>query len=420
MHTVSTIDVWAARNLLKDTAVVTPVHYSRYLSELVGQPVWLKLENLQRAGSFKVRGAYNRMARLTPEEQARGVVAASAGNHAQGVALAAQKLGINALIYMPYDAPLPKVEATRAYGAEVRLVGRSVDESLALAQAEAEESGRVLIHPFDHLDIVAGQGTIALEILEQVPDVGTIVVPVGGGGLVAGIATVLGELAPNVSLIGVQAENAAAYPDSLAARKPLRKKLGRTMADGIAIGIPGEVPLEILSRLDVPVRTVSEGDLARALLALVERAKLVVEPAGAAGVAAVMADPTGLTNRNGEPGPVVVVLSGGNVDPLLMMRVIRRGMVEASRFLQLRVRLDDRPGSLAKLIGVAADSGANVVDVHHSRIEAQLGPFEAIVHLELEAKGPEHRDAISEAIEEAGFRIESLPENYVPRSLDGP
>lgn len=396
---VTLADVESAAALLAPLAEVTPVQPSRLLSELIGHPVWLKLENLQRAGSFKIRGAYNRMARLTDAEKAFGVVAASAGNHAQGVALGAAMLGLKATIYMPVDAPLPKIEATRGYGAEVKLVGKSVDEALTYAKAAAAETGATLIHPFDHRDIVAGQGTIALEILRQVPDVDTIIAPVGGGGLVAGIATVIAELAPHVRVVGVQAKNAAAYPDSIVAQKPVPLKVGQTMADGIAVGTPGIVPLEILTRLHVEIRTVSESSLAAALLSLIERSKLVVEPAGAAGVAELLEDPAAFT------GTTVAVLSGGNIDPLLLMRLIRRGLVDGGRLLQLRVHVDDRPGSLARLLAVAAENGANVVDVRHSRTETNLGIFEAVVLLELETKGPQHCAAIKSAITDSGFRL---------------
>lgn len=424
---VTLADVQSAANLLATVSEITPVQPSRLLSELVGRPVWLKLENLQRAGSFKIRGAFNRMSRLSEAEKAKGVVAASAGNHAQGVALAAQMLGMKATIYMPVDAPLPKIEATRGYGAEIKLVGKSVDEALTYALAESEQTGATLIHPFDHPDIVAGQGTIALEILAQVPEVDTIIVPVGGGGLIAGIATVLAEVAPHVKVIGVQAKNAAAYPDSLAAQKPIPHKLGQTMADGIAVGTPGKVPLNILTHLGVEVETVSESDLARALLALIERSKIVVEPSGAAGVAALMANPKQFAapaatqggddgakptqSVPGSPatisgrGAIVPVLSGGNIDPQLLMRLIRRGLVEGGRLLQLRVHVDDRPGSLARLLTVAAEAGANVVDVRHSRMESNLGIFEAVVLLELEAKGPAHCEQVRTAISDAGFRI---------------
>ncbi|WP_425956242.1 threonine ammonia-lyase [Xylanimonas sp. McL0601] len=396
---VTLADVRKAAELLEGVAIRTPVQRFRALAEAAGVPVMLKLENLQRAGSFKIRGAYTRMARLSADEHAAGVVAASAGNHAQGVALGAKLLGIEAVVYMPVDAPLPKLAATRGYGADVRLVGKSVDESLAAARVEAGRSGRVLIHPFDHVDVVAGQGTVALEILEQVPDVGTIVVPLGGGGLVAGIATVLAEAAPHVRVVGVQAETAAAYPASLAAGHPVSRRLGPTMADGIAVGTPGEVPFEILERLGVEVRTVSEEALSRALLLVAERAKLVVEPSGAAGVAAVMTDPSGLS------GTIVPLLTGGNIDPLLLMRVIQHGMAAAGRYLHLSVRLDDRPGALATLVETIAAAGGNIMHVDHSHTDVSLGVFEAMVTLQVEAKGREHCEQMVAQLRAAGFEV---------------
>jgi threonine dehydratase len=326
-------------------------------------------------------------------------VAASAGNHAQGVALAAQMLGIEAVVYMPVDAALPKLVATRGYGAEVRQVGTSVDEALVAARADAATSGRVLIHPFDHRDVVTGQGTVALEILEQVPDVGTVVVPLGGGGLVAGIATVLAEAAPHVRVIGVQAENAAAYPASLAAGRPTPGTLGSTMADGIAVGTPGVVPFEVLSRLGVEVRTVSERELSRALLLVAERAKLIVEPSGAAAVAAVMRAPGELD------GTIVPVLSGGNIDPLLLLRVIRHGLVAAGRYLQVRLCIEDRPGALDALLRTVAAADANIVHVEHTRTESSLGVSEVLVHLELETKGPDHCASLVEQLRDAGFAV---------------
>jgi len=390
-------DVRQAATLLEDVVTRTPVQPFRALSEMAGARTVLKCENLQRAGSFKVRGAYTRMCRLSDAEKAAGVVAASAGNHAQGVALAAQMLGIDAVVYMPVDAPLPKLVATRGYGAHVRQVGTSVDEALVAARTEAARSGRILIHPFDHRDVVTGQGTVALEILEQVPDVGTVVVPLGGGGLVAGIATVLAEAAPHVRVVGVQAEKAAAYPGSLAAGRPTQRVLGATMADGIAVGTPGEVPFEALQRLGVEVWTVSEDELSRALLLVAERAKLIVEPSGAAAVAAVMGAP-------GEfEGTIVPVLSGGNIDPLLLLRVVQHGLVAAGRYLQLRLRIDDRPGALAALLGTIAATDANIVHVEHTRTDTSLAVSEVLVNLQLETKGPDHCDAVVERLRGAGF-----------------
>jgi threonine dehydratase len=392
-------DVRAARVLLEGVARLTPLEGSRPLTERVGGPVHLKCENLQRAGSFKIRGAYTRISGLTPQERARGVVAASAGNHAQGVALAASMLGAKATVFMPTGAPIPKVQATRGYGAEVRFVGQTLDEALVAAQAFERETGAVLIHPFNHRDIVAGQGTVGLEILEQCPDVRTVVVCTGGGGLLAGVALAVKSLRPDVRVVGVQAEQAAAYPASLAAGHPVPLATMSTMADGIAVGCPGEVPFAIVRELVDEVRAVPEASLTRAMLLCLERAKLVVEPAGAAGVAAVLDDPTAF-----EP-PVVIVLSGGNVDPLLMLRLLRHGLTAAGRFLSIAVRVPDRPGNLATLLGVLAETDANVLDVVHHRTEAALSHDEVEIDVELETRGPDHAAAVLARLAEAGFTV---------------
>lgn len=393
-------DVRAAAQLLEGVAERTPVQYSRALTDIAGTDVWLKCENLQRTGSFKIRGAYTRMARLTADEKARGVVAASAGNHAQGVALAASLLGIEAVVFMPLDAALPKIAATRQYGAQVELVGASVDEALTAATAHAAATGAVLIHPFDHPDIDAGQGTIALEILEQVPDVATVLVPVGGGGLAAGIAAALDER-PDVRVIGVQAARAAAYPASLAAGHPVKAPELHTMADGIAIGMPGPVPFEVLSSHRVPVRTVSEEDLSRALLLVAERAKLIVEPSGAASVAALMAAAGEFAGR----GPVVALLSGGNIDPLVLMRVVRHGLASAGRFLQLSIRISDTPGALAGVLRDVAALGGNVMDVAHARTGGDLAFDEVAIEVRVETKGAEHCAQLVRRLREAGYRL---------------
>ncbi|WP_344101911.1 threonine ammonia-lyase [Myceligenerans crystallogenes] len=400
LPSVTADDVRAAATLLDGVITRTPVVESRALSQLAGAEVVLKCENLQRAGSFKVRGAYTRLSRLTPRERARGVVAASAGNHAQGVALAASMLGIDALVFMPVDAPLPKLSATRGYGAEVRQVGTSVDEALAAARVEAARSGRILIHPFDHADIVAGQGTIGLEILEQVPDVATVLVPLGGGGLVAGIAAVLADVAPHVRVIGVQAAQAAAYPGSLQTGRPTAVTPGPTMADGIAVGTPGQVPFGLVAGHGVEVRTVSEELLSRGLLMVLERSKLMVEPAGAAAVAALLAAAPGEFR-----GPVVPVLSGGNIDPLVLLRVVRHGLVAAGRYLQLRIRVADRPGALARLVDAVAAAGANIVQVEHSRTDVELSVSEVRVDMQVETKSAEHRTAVVERLRAEGFDV---------------
>lgn len=396
---VSYEDVVAARKLLDDVIVRTPMQYSRVLSELVGGPVYLKCENLQRAGSFKIRGAYVRIARLSEEERARGVVAASAGNHAQGVALASQLLGTQATVYMPEGAPLPKVEATRAYGAQVVFAGQTVDAALAEATKYAERTGAVFIHPFDHPDIVAGQGTLGLEIVDQLPEVGTIVLAIGGGGLAAGVALAAKTLRPGVRVVGVQAENAAAFPLSLAAGRPVTVEPSPTMADGIAVGRPGDLTFEMIHYLVDQVVTVPEETISRALLLCLERAKLVVEPAGVAGVAALLDQPHMV-----EP-PVAVVLSGGNIDPLLLSKLLRHGLAVAGRFLAFRIRLADRPGALAALLGRIAGLGANVIDVVHERMGPRLRLDEAEVLLHLETKGPDHCEEVLQALRDDGYKL---------------
>ncbi|MFE5817969.1 threonine ammonia-lyase [Streptomyces sp. NPDC056479] len=392
-------DVRGAQKMLTGVARVTAMEGSRHLSQLVGAPVHLKCENLQRTGSFKLRGAYVRIAGLIPEERAAGVVAASAGNHAQGVALASSLLGVRSTVFMPKGAPLPKISATQDYGAEVRLHGQVVDETLAAAQEYADETGAVFIHPFDHPDIIAGQGTVGLEILEQCPEVRTIVVGIGGGGLAAGIAMAVKSLRPDVRIVGVQAEGAAAYPPSLAAGRPLAVDNPATMADGIKVGRPGDVPFRIIGDLVDEVRTVSEDELATALLLCLERAKLVVEPAGASPVAALLSDPDAFE------GPVVAVLSGGNVDPVLLERVLRHGMAAQGRYLAVRLRLTDRPGALATLLGALSVVDANVLDVSHVRTDPRLGLAEAEVELHLETKGRAHCVEVGQALREAGYTV---------------
>src|SRR4051812_29238404 len=289
--TVSLADIEAVVDLVGEVAIRTSMEESRWLQTLVGGQVLLKCENLQRTGSFKIRGAYVRLSRLSDEERAAGVVAASAGNHAQGVALAAQMLGIRATVFMPEGAPIPKVNATRGYGAEVRFHGAYLTQALVAAQEFSAETGAFFISPYDHVDIVAGQGTVGLEILEQAPEVETVVVPTGGGGLLAGVAIAIKAVRPEVRVVGVQAEGAAAYPGSLAQGRPVPLESMRTMADGIAVGRPGEITFAAVRDHVDEVVTVSEDSLSRALLALLERAKMVVEPAGAAAVAAILDRP---------------------------------------------------------------------------------------------------------------------------------
>jgi threonine dehydratase len=392
-------DARAAAKLLDGVARRTPIESSRGLAELVGGPVNFKCENLQRAGSFKIRGAYVRIARLSDDERARGVVAASAGNHAQGVALAASLLGARSVVFMPHGAPLPKVAATRNYGAEVQFFGHSVDEALTEAAAYAERTGAVLIHPFDHSDIVAGQATVGLEIMEQCPDVRTIVVAIGGGGLCSGISVVAKDISPGVNVVGVQAAGAAAFPGSLHAGHPVALDSMSTIADGIAVGRPGDLTFGMVRAYTDRVVTVSEESLSRALLFCLERAKLVVEPAGAAAVAALIDDPSAF-----EP-PVVAVLSGGNVDPVLLVRVLRHGLAAAGRYLSFHVRIDDRPGALASLLQTLADAGANVLDVVHERTGPTLHVDEVEVALQVETRGAEHSEELLGILRSCGYPV---------------
>ncbi|MEU3331904.1 threonine ammonia-lyase [Glutamicibacter creatinolyticus] len=398
-------DIEAARKVLAPIISLTPVEHSRMLSRQVGSEVYLKCENMQRAGSFKVRGAYVRMSKLSDAEKARGVVAASAGNHAQGVAQAASHLGIKARIYMPVGVALPKLTATRDHGADVVLHGTTVDEALAEAQRYADETGAVLVHPFDHPDIIAGQGTIGLELLEQLPEVDTVLMGVGGGGLLAGVAVALKEkarqLGRQIKVIGVQAENAAAYPPSLAADALVPLDTVHTIADGIAVGRPGQLPFQIVKALVDDVVTVSEDALAQALVVLLERNKLVVEPAGAVGVAALMEN---LLAKHGiESKNCAVILSGGNIDPLLMLKVIQRGLAAGGRYLTIRMMLPDRPGALASISRIIAESDANVTRLDHTRIGGALSMGDVAITIDMETRGHEHSEMVLNNLRAEGF-----------------
>ena len=396
---VSLEDIEAARKVLADVVRITPLEPNRPLSAMLGGPTWLKCEQLQRAGSFKIRGAYLRMSRLDEEERARGVVAASAGNHAQGVALAANMLDISATVFMPTGAPLPKIAATKGYGAKVEFAGDTVDEALAEAQRYAERTGAILIHPFDHPDVIAGQGTIGLEILEQCPDVRTIIAGIGGGGLISGIAVAAKAADPTIRIIGVQAAGAAAMPTSVKAGRPVRLDSCSTIADGIAVGRPGDLTFSHVRVLVDEIVTVTDEDISRAMVMLLERAKLVVEPAGAVAVSALM---SGLVKAE---TPAVAVLSGGNIDPLLMMRVLDRGLAAAGRYLRVTVRCSDRPGQLAALLTLVGQHGANVDDVVHRRHDPRLRLGEVEVDLSVETRGAEHSDRLLGAIRNAGYTV---------------
>ena len=396
---VTVADIESAASVLDGVIRDLPLAGAQWLDRLVGGDVRLVTENLQRAGSFKIRGAYNRISRLTDEERARGVVAASAGNHAQGVAVAAQLLGVRATVFMPEGATIPKVQATLGYGAEVRYHGETIDDALEAARAFERETGAILIHPFDHPDVVAGQGTLGLEIMAKLPGVRTVLVCTGGGGLLAGVALAVKSIDPTVRVIGVQAETAAAYPQSLAAGHPVSLDSMATMADGIAVGRPGDVPFALIQQNVDEIWTVSEEQISRAVLLLLERAKLVVEPAGAVATAAVMA------HADQIEAPVAVVLSGGNVDSLVLLRIIRHGLAAAGRYLTLAVRMSDRPGSLAGLLDAMQEMRANVVDIEHNRVDAGLSVDEVDIIVHVETRGPDHCEALLSGLRAQGYRL---------------
>jgi threonine dehydratase len=399
---VSLAEVREAQQRLEGVAVRTPLDRSRALSDRIGGEVFIKCENLQRTGSFKTRGAYNRVSRLSEKERATGVVAASAGNHAQGVALAATLSHISSTVFMPEAAALPKIEATKRYGAKVVLRGKDFGEAVAAAQDHAQACGAVFVHPYEHPHIIAGQGTAGLEIVEQMDDVGTVVVPVGGGGLISGIATSVRALVPGARIVGVQAAGAASYPKSLAEGKPVPLEEMSTIADGIAANCPGELVFaHVQERVDEIVCVTDEA-IAEALVFAAERMKLVLEPAGAAGVAAAM-------DRLGNlVPPIAVVLSGGNIDPLLLQRVVRFGLSAAGRFFAFHTRIADRPGELHRLLGCIAELGANVVGVEHHREGVRVDLGDVDVTLEIETRGRPHIEELMNSLRRAGYAPQRL------------
>jgi threonine dehydratase len=400
-------EVHEAADRLAGVIGPTPLERSRAIGESVGTDVWLKCENLQRAGSFKIRGAYNRIAQLPAEDRARGVVCASAGNHAQGVALAASLQGVSARIIMPEEAPLPKVAATVGYGAEVTLEGHSFDDAMAAAFELADQSGRVFVHPFDHPHIVAGQGTVGLELIEQLPAFGTVVVCVGGGGLISGIAVVLRALRPDVRIVGVQAAGCSTFPASLAAGEPVVAAHADTIADGIAVKRPGELTLAHVEALVDDWVTVTDDEIASAVVVLLERAKLVAEPSGAAAVAALLTGKVEAAVGGRLDGPAVATVSGGNIDPLLLHHLVTGGLAAQGRYATLRTTVSDRPGGLTGLLRVVAEHRGNVVGVTHRRLESRLKVGEVAVVLELETRGPEHVAELIAAMEAADYPVQT-------------
>jgi len=380
----------------------TPLESSRYLAEQLGVPkVYLKCENLQRTGAYKLRGAYYRLTQLSAEERARGVVAASAGNHAQGVAYAARELGISATIFMPLGVALPKLQATRRYGADVVLEGASFEGTLAAARAFVEETGAIFIPPFDHEQIILGQGTVALEMLDAAPEIDTLVVAIGGGGLASGVAAAAKLRAERagrqIQVVGVQAENASGFLPSLEAGEPVTIQARPTIADGIAVARPGDLTFRAVQHYVDEIVTVSDDDIARAIVMLLERTKLVVEPAGAAGVAAMLA------GKVKASGVTATILSGGNIDPLLLQRVIGHGLAASSRYLKLRILLPDVPGQLVRTASIVAERNANVVEVIHTRHATELPISDVELELHIETRGVEHGQEVIQALRDAGY-----------------
>ncbi len=400
--TVTLADIQAARRTLRDVIIATPTLPAERLSQELGARVVLKAENTQRSGSFKIRGAYNTISRLSPAERARGVIAHSAGNHAQGVALAARLLGVPATIVMPERAPLTKVAATRRYGAEVILYGATFDDAGTRAREVQHERDLTYVHAFNDERVIAGQGTIGLEIVEALPDLGLLVVPIGGGGLIGGVALAVKTLMPDVRVVGVQAAGCAPVAASLAAGKPITAPAARTIADGIAVKRPGDLTLPLIRELVADVVTVDDDEIARGIAYVVQHARLVVEGAGAAGVAALLGGK--VVPRPGEM--VCVVMGGGNIDGNLLVRVIEQVLVKQGRYILLRTTVDDRPGNLAPLISRVAEAGANVIDIFHRRA-VWLAPLDRVgVELVLEVRDEEHGQAVVRHLTESGYSVE--------------
>jgi threonine dehydratase len=379
------VEIEAARGRLHGIARVTPVYGSETFSRLAGRDVLLKAENLQRTGSFKIRGAVNRIATMAGEERAAGVVAASAGNHGQAVAWAAREAGIPARIYVPQDAPMAKVEACRNYAADTQMVGAAFEDAFSAAHAYAEETGATFVHPYEHEAVIAGQGTIGLELAEQVPEAGTVLIPIGGGGLASGIALALREVKPETRIVGVEA-----------------RRDGYTIADGIAVKEPGELTSRILDDVLDDVVAVTDDEISEAIVLLLERSKLVVEGAGAVGVAALLAD------RAGGTGPAAVVLSGGNIDPTMLISVMRHGLTTGGRYLVVRTHLADRPGELIKLLSLVAEERGNVISVEHHREGMDIPVSETEVELTLVTRDEAHCRQLLAVMGERGYMVQRL------------
>jgi threonine dehydratase len=378
-------EIQEARARLEGIARVTPVYGTETLSKIIGREVALKAENLQRTGSFKIRGAVNKIATLSEAERRAGVVAASAGNHGQAVAWAAREAGVKATVFVPQDAPMAKVEPTKNYGAQVELVGATFEDALAAALKHAEETDATFVHPYEDERVMAGQGTIGLELAEQVPQAGTVVIPVGGGGLSSGIGLALRSVRPDVRIVGVQAGLS-----------------GPTIADGIAVKQVGVKTSAILEDVLDDLISVGDDEICRAIVLLLERTKLVVEGAGAVGVAAL------LTGKAGGEGPAVAILSGGNIDPTVLISVMRHGLTTAGRYLVVRSRLDDRPGELIKLLKLVAQERANVISVDHHREGMAVPVYQSEIELTLAMRDEHHCSVLLETLRSLGYQVERL------------
>ncbi|HEY9855003.1 MAG TPA: threonine ammonia-lyase [Stenomitos sp.] len=399
MSTVTLADIQAAHQELRSAVNRTPLLTSRTMNRMVGAPVLLKAENLQRTGSFKVRGAFHCLNRLARTNPGGLVVTASAGNHAQGIALASSLTGMRALVFMPETASLAKVQATTAYGAEVRLVGNTFDEAVQAAQEYGKAHGGVYVSAFDHDDIITGQGTIALEMLEDRPDLDTVIVPVGGGGLISGMAIALKESNPNLRVIGVQAEAAASMVEAWRRHELVALPMGRTIADGIAIKYPSERTLRYLERYVDEMVTVSDEAIAETIVLALERLKLVLEGAGAAALAA-------LLHGKVRPGALTgVVLSGGNIDPKLLSTLISRQMLKSDRYARLLTVVEDTPGGLVRVLEAIAELRGNLIEVTHHRVSAEVPLGMTGIELELETRDRPHLDAIVTRLHELGCRV---------------
>ncbi len=391
--------VLEARERLKKVVRRTDLVPYRVLGVPGKNEIFIKTENLQHTGAFKLRGAYNKIAQLTEEERAHGVIASSAGNHAQGVALAASMFGVKATIVMPEGAPLAKIAATRAYGAEVVLSGLVYDDAYQKAMELQQETGAVFVNPFNDPQVIAGQGSLGLEIMDDEPDIGTVVVPIGGGGLISGIAVAIKSLWPNVKIIGVQAAGAPSMQQSLREGHPITLSSAHTIADGIAVKTPGDLTYELCQKYVDEVVTVDEDEICNAILTLLEKCKIVAEGAGAVSVAAL------LHNKFKAEGKIACLVSGGNIDVTTLQRILDKGLMKAGRLAQVCTLIEDRPGRLHRLLAVVSDSGANVVSIRHDRTNMESGIGMAMLELTLETHNQQHLDQVLATMEQNGYRI---------------